>query len=659
MAATEQQLPNLPNTTAPFVERPSQHESRAPKKKKESSYPAVERRDGFEHRHYVAFHPTCNKLLAKRWEDHARELHYKRLRQAKPTIDNSQPRVYPHLEMRLKRLQMEEGWRLNEFLFIVINIKLTTRMSFWDNVERLHDIERKNHILLDRIHFQMLSSFEVSNLTRKEDPRAFMIGAGDHRRERDLQKIMKENLTILQRIEDKAPNYNRLEWLSDRHRNLGYLFNIAQYPNHYLSLLENEKSEMEHIRKPLHKRGVKKLTGVDPLEKIVPEQVDAARLSENNPNVQDPRTLRMITPEPPAPSSVFTRVGSDYISSKTASPRRSLPAIARLSSTSKPSSTEVVNYDRDEIAEGSSTTESNVNKSNEEVMAEAIYQQDDFEAPVENDFEITDLTEATEGTGDERPATDEKENEEGPIDNEGSPKRVSFAKADESRDGERMEVVEKPSVSMDNFFEDGALDNIDTKAMTEATPSSDSSLRQSHSQTKEEPMQNTDYDEGLLTENFNQGPERAEAEPVEPVIPNDLDALVAQLGGAETPSELKEKLPDPIIPFNTEDLVVLNKEDIVPSAISNGNEIQQLTSENEQPVVNRLSSKAQELFDEALKTLSLESLNEDKPRGGSVKSPIFGSNSELSKASVSKGSQDKLPPESRKVIDSSQRSLAQ
>jgi hypothetical protein len=63
----------------------------------------------FEHRHYVAFHPTCNKLLAKRWEEHARELHYQRLRQARPTIDNSQPRVYPHLEMRLKRLQMEEG----------------------------------------------------------------------------------------------------------------------------------------------------------------------------------------------------------------------------------------------------------------------------------------------------------------------------------------------------------------------------------------------------------------------------------------------------------------------------------------------------------------------------------------------------------------------
>jgi cobalamin biosynthesis protein CobT len=71
--------------------------------------PNKSKKDQFEHRHYFAFHPTCNKLLAKRWEDHTRDLHYKRLRQAKPSIDNSPPRVYPHLEMRLKRLQIEEG----------------------------------------------------------------------------------------------------------------------------------------------------------------------------------------------------------------------------------------------------------------------------------------------------------------------------------------------------------------------------------------------------------------------------------------------------------------------------------------------------------------------------------------------------------------------
>jgi hypothetical protein len=56
--------------------------------------------------------------------------------------------------------------------------------------------------------------------------------------------------TILQRIENKAPNYNRLEWLADRKRNLGYLVNIAQYPTHYLDLLEGEYADAvtEHVK---------------------------------------------------------------------------------------------------------------------------------------------------------------------------------------------------------------------------------------------------------------------------------------------------------------------------------------------------------------------------------------------------------------------------
>ncbi|KAI9358304.1 KIAA1430-like protein-domain-containing protein [Zopfochytrium polystomum] len=179
------------------------------------------RKDPFEHRHYLALHPTCNKLLAKRWEDHSRDLHCRRLKQAKPTIDNSQPRAYPHLEMRLKRWQIEE--------------------------ERLHNIEKNNHILLDRITFQMLSTSEISNLTEKEIRSPTFLVAGEHKRKRNLQRIMKENLTILQRIEDKEPNYNQMEWLEDRQRNLGYLFNISQFPRHYEQLRKQGEAALKEL----------------------------------------------------------------------------------------------------------------------------------------------------------------------------------------------------------------------------------------------------------------------------------------------------------------------------------------------------------------------------------------------------------------------------
>ena len=67
------------------------------------------KKDPFAYRHYVTFHPAQNKILDKRWDQRTRELHLKRLKEAKPSIDNSPPKVYPHLELRLKRLKLEEG----------------------------------------------------------------------------------------------------------------------------------------------------------------------------------------------------------------------------------------------------------------------------------------------------------------------------------------------------------------------------------------------------------------------------------------------------------------------------------------------------------------------------------------------------------------------
>ncbi|KAJ3176820.1 hypothetical protein HK101_010366 [Irineochytrium annulatum] len=182
-------------------------------------------KDAYEHRHYRSYHPACNKLLAKRWEDHARDLHRTRLRLARSTIDDGAPKVYPHLEMRLKRNQSDE--------------------------ERLGDIERKNHILLNRIAFQMMNPAEVSNLKFIQNPELHKpaISAGlTPKRKRDMAKILAENLTILQRIEDKAPNYNRLEWLAARRRNLGYLLNIAQYPKTYVRLLDDGQAEFEILK---------------------------------------------------------------------------------------------------------------------------------------------------------------------------------------------------------------------------------------------------------------------------------------------------------------------------------------------------------------------------------------------------------------------------
>jgi hypothetical protein len=36
--------------------------------------------DPFPYRHYVSYHPTCNKILSKKWEERTRALHMKKLK---------------------------------------------------------------------------------------------------------------------------------------------------------------------------------------------------------------------------------------------------------------------------------------------------------------------------------------------------------------------------------------------------------------------------------------------------------------------------------------------------------------------------------------------------------------------------------------------------
>ncbi|KAJ3045137.1 hypothetical protein HDV00_011863 [Rhizophlyctis rosea] len=205
---------DLPNATSSTKLRPTSSQKRLVP----SAVLSVPRqKDLWEHRHYPTIHPTCNKLLSRRWEEHVKNLHLRKLKEARPSVDNKVPRRYPHLEMRLKRLQNEE--------------------------ERLYEIEKNNHILLDRIAFQISNASQVSDLEQARRMKQVETELGGHwkaagtlngpKRRKDWEKIQSENLTILQRIEDKAPYYDRRKWLEDRHKSLSYLANIAQYPLPY------------------------------------------------------------------------------------------------------------------------------------------------------------------------------------------------------------------------------------------------------------------------------------------------------------------------------------------------------------------------------------------------------------------------------------------
>ncbi|KAJ3410099.1 hypothetical protein HDU80_003585 [Chytriomyces hyalinus] len=271
----------------------------------------------FAHRHYFNLHPTCNMILAKRWEEKCMQQHHKRLKQAKPSIDNLKPRAYPHLEMRLKGVQIEE--------------------------ERLHDIERKNHILLDRISFQMLNPSEVSSLhvrLEEDNTRALISDAVDHRRKREKEKITKENSLILQRIEDKSPNYNRCDWSNERRKNLEHLANIAKYPSHYVKILEEYAQQFPPGRKfsfQTKARSDKKQSGDDSNDADITSEAEAPEIIEAAHEIKehskDETTMAMAEPEEPLvfipasskkapskPTSQMTGYTSNKIESRIVSP---------------------------------------------------------------------------------------------------------------------------------------------------------------------------------------------------------------------------------------------------------------------------------------------------------------------------------------------------
>jgi hypothetical protein len=60
-------------------------------------------------RHYKAFHPVCNLLLAWKWDQTQKAKHLKKITQTKTAMRIAPPKAYQHLHVKLKKIQMEEG----------------------------------------------------------------------------------------------------------------------------------------------------------------------------------------------------------------------------------------------------------------------------------------------------------------------------------------------------------------------------------------------------------------------------------------------------------------------------------------------------------------------------------------------------------------------
>lgn len=173
-----------------------------------------------------------NRLCYNRDVRRRQKIHREKLRNMKSTnksnakfcMDNTAPVRYRHLELNLKRQQL--------------------------NIERYGQIQRENHLLMSKMYSIMkqkssgegtmefrpgmrLNSNQGPMVDCYLSPKSLYPGhAVKHdslnreSRRREYVKIMQENLSILRRIQERKPVYQRKQWAKERESIDGYLKNI-------------------------------------------------------------------------------------------------------------------------------------------------------------------------------------------------------------------------------------------------------------------------------------------------------------------------------------------------------------------------------------------------------------------------------------------------
>ncbi|TPX63249.1 hypothetical protein SpCBS45565_g06798 [Spizellomyces sp. 'palustris'] len=178
-----------------------------------------------EHRRYSPVYKCSNRLLAKRWDDAARKRHREKLASMKPAVDNSPPKKYSHLDMRLKKIRQEQ--------------------------EQSQRVQQENIILLNRMARQMSapqgfsnidSHYRVKETLKKPHP-------GARKRQEELKHVDEANIIYVQRIEDRQPHYSRATWNEERRKNLLYLANHSRFPEIYVDVCEREGVQLPFVKR--------------------------------------------------------------------------------------------------------------------------------------------------------------------------------------------------------------------------------------------------------------------------------------------------------------------------------------------------------------------------------------------------------------------------
>ncbi|XP_071369461.1 uncharacterized protein CFAP97D2 [Centroberyx affinis] len=152
-----------------------------------------------QHLAYQPLLPTGNKYLQQKWDKASYDMHRRKVKSAKPTLNTTPPRTYGHLSVKLKKQKLEE--------------------------QRMMTIQRENDMLLEKISYIMRTTGQTDNRNYYERKRLV-----EERRQLELLRITEENQVILLRLSQCRPHYNVRSWHEDWLKTLKVMDSIGRYP---------------------------------------------------------------------------------------------------------------------------------------------------------------------------------------------------------------------------------------------------------------------------------------------------------------------------------------------------------------------------------------------------------------------------------------------
>ncbi|XP_044143907.1 uncharacterized protein CFAP97D2 [Bufo gargarizans] len=163
------------------------------------------------HRAYQPILPCGNKYLQQKWDKTYYDEHKRKVQSAKPMVDTNSPQTYVHLNLKLKKLKLEE--------------------------ERLTIIERDNRLLLEKMSSIMRTKGRVDNKNNYEAK-----SLNREKREQELLKVSRENHNIGDRLTKCEPQYRIEKWHEDWVKAERYMDSIAKYPRGWYYMQHPEKA---------------------------------------------------------------------------------------------------------------------------------------------------------------------------------------------------------------------------------------------------------------------------------------------------------------------------------------------------------------------------------------------------------------------------------